>query len=210
LRAVIFANGQLGQPFSPRPDDLIIAADGGAIHCMALQITPKVIIGDLDSLKKEDLELFQAGGAEIIQYPNRKDYSDLELALQYVDQLGIEQVLILAALGKRWDQTFANIHLPIAYPSMKISMIDNNQEIFFLHNGEQLEIQGQPDDIVSLIPMIGDVEGITTQGLEYPLNNETLSSGSTRGISNVLLGDRATIVIKEGLLLCTIIHNTIH
>jgi len=208
LRAVIFANGQLGQPFSPLPDDLIIAADGGAIHCKALEITPKVIIGDLDSLNKGDLESFQAGGAEIIQFPNRKDYTDLELALQYVDDLGIEDVLILAALGERWDQTFANIHLPIAYSSMKISMIDNNQEIFFLHKG-QLEILGQPNDIVSLIPLMGDVEGVTTQGLEYPINNDTLSSGSTRGISNVLLGDHATIVIKEGLLLCTIIHNTI-
>jgi thiamine pyrophosphokinase len=70
-------------------------------------------------------------------------------------------------------------------------------------------LDGKPGDTVSLIPLGGDTEGITTQWLEYPLEDETLYFGSTRGISNVLLDENATVFIKKGLLLCIIIHNTI-
>ena len=40
-----------------------------------------------------------------------------------------------------------------------------------------------------------------TDGLEYPLNDETLYFGSSRGISNIMLADKCNITIKSGMAL---------
>jgi thiamine pyrophosphokinase len=211
LRAVIFANGQLNGLVKLQPDDLIIAADGGAQHCLKLGILPQVVIGDFDSIEAGELETLQAQGAEIVAFPARKDYTDLELALLEARQRGADQVVLLAALGRRWDQSLANLLLPAAFPGLRISLVDGLQEISFIRPGEVLEITGLPGDTVSLVPMGGDAEGITTHGLEYPLRAETLRLGSTRGISNLLLpqvpgAGRASVTLKAGLLLCAVIH----
>ena len=73
-------------------------------------------------------------------------------------------------------------------------------------SGSRLALHGQPGDTVSLIPLGGEAHGITTHGLEYPLQQETLRFGTTRGVSNVLLGDSATIQLQQGMLLCVVIH----
>jgi thiamine pyrophosphokinase len=206
LRIIIFANGWLGKPIPLRPDDRIIAADGGAHHCLALGVYPSVVIGDLDSLTSAELDTLRAHGAEIIQYPIRKEYTDLELALQYVRDLPGEQVIIVAALGARWDQTLANVLLPSVQPDRRISLYDGPQEIHFLANDELLEIEGHPGDTVSLLALCDEAHGVTTQALEYPLNDETLYFGSTRGVSNVMLTERAGVYLKNGRLMCTVIH----
>ncbi len=90
MRAVIFANGSLNLPVALSPGDFIIAADGGAQHCLALGLIPAVVIGDLDSLTPADLEALEAQGAEIVQFPARKDFTDLELALKHARSSGAE------------------------------------------------------------------------------------------------------------------------
>lgn len=207
MRAVIFANGWLNQPTALRADDLLIAADGGARHCLELGLHPTAVIGDLDSLSEAELSKLETAGAKIITYPRRKDYTDLELALNYALDLGADEILILAALGARWDQTIANILLPTAFSTIPIKLIDGGQEIFFLRAGEQLEIYGQPGDTVSLIPLTGSAHGISSQNLEYPLEGDSLHFGSTRGISNVMLTSRARVSLQQGLLLCIVIHS---
>lgn len=211
MRAVIFANGRLSRPILLQPDDLIIAADGGSHHCLGLGIRPQVVIGDLDSVRDDEVEALSKLGAEIIIYPQRKDFTDLELALLEAQKRGADQVVVLAGLGMRWDQSLANILLPAMLPGLRVSLVDGPQELHFISSGETLEITGQVGDIVSLIPVGGDAQGITTHGLEYPLFSETLRLGSTRGISNVLLGEtsaaaKARISLNTGLLVCAVIH----
>jgi thiamine pyrophosphokinase len=206
LRAVIFANGNLNPPVSLSPGDFIIAADGGARHCLALGLVPAVVIGDLDSLTPADLERLTTLGAKILQFPIRKDFTDLELALQHARTSGADEILILGALGARWDQTLANIALPAAFPELKIRLADGNQELFYLRSGETITVSGRPGDTLSLVPLGGDAQGITTDRLEYPLHGENLPLGSTRGVSNVLLADKAQISLHEGCLLCVVIH----
>ncbi|MFM8320784.1 MAG: thiamine diphosphokinase [Chloroflexota bacterium] len=209
-RTIIFANGWMGQPPQLEPaissEDLIIAADGGALHCLELGLRPAVVIGDLDSVPAEALERLQAQGAEILRYPTRKDYTDLELALQYAREHGLRQVLLAAALGRRWDMTLANLLLPAALPEIEVRLVDGPQEIFLVRPGAEVEIAGRLGDTVSLIPLAGDTHGVTTRGLEYPLHAETLLFGGTRGVSNVLLGEPAGVQIETGMLICVVIH----
>jgi thiamine pyrophosphokinase len=62
-------------------------------------------------------------------------------------------------------------------------------------------LAGQPGDVVSLIPWGGDVMGIITEGLMYPLWDEPLLAGPARGISNMMIGQVARVTLRSGALL---------
>jgi len=195
-----------GAELDIQPEDVLIAADGGAHHCMALRLFPTFVIGDLDSLSEMDLRILSAHGAVALRYPTRKDFTDLELAIQHAIEMNPEEILIYGALGGRWDQTVANLLLTVAYPQARIRLIDGAQELVYLRAGERRTLPAQPGDTLSLIPLSGDVEGITTTGLEYPLEDEKLFFGSSRGVSNVVLEPEPTVSLKQGLLLCVVTH----
>jgi thiamine pyrophosphokinase len=213
MRTVIIANGSLSHPKIDLarilPDDWLIAANGGAQHCMALGLTPTVLIGDFDSLEPEQLETLERDEVTVVTHPAHKDKTDLELALIYSMESGSDEILILAGMGDRWDQSLANLILP-ATPELKdvrITLVDGPQEATILHSGETLKLSGQPGDTVSLIPLGGSALGVTSHGLEYQLENDTLHFGATRGISNVLQGNQATLYLKQGTLACIMIHS---
>jgi thiamine pyrophosphokinase len=205
MQAVIFANGSIddSEPLSGKYD-LIIAADGGARHCRNLRINPDIVIGDLDSIESDELKSLQSKGAEIIRYPVKKDKTDLELALRLAVKRGADKIALFGAMGMRWDMSIANILLP-AEPCLSdaiIRIINGLHEITMLKTGKQITFYGEKGDILSLIPVGGDALGITSGGLEYSLKNSSLQFGSTRGISNVLVENSATVKLEKGLLLC--------
>ena len=208
-RIIIFANGDLPDLEKARAllreDDFIIAADGGTYHALALGLTPNIIIGDLDSLPA-NFEVSKFNN-EIVLYPKDKNETDLELAIQHAITLDPEQVIILAALGGRLDQTLGNIALisSVERLTLNIRLDDGIEEVFFCR--EQVQVNGANGDTISLIPWQGEVTGVVTTGLKWPLQNETLYPQKTRGISNEMTGDTATIQINPGLLL--VIHRRI-
>ena len=204
-RVVIFANGQLPDLEAAREllqdDDYIVAADGGANHLMKIGILPEIVIGDLDSVDEDTL--FELTNAEvgIEQYPEDKDETDIELALSYVADLKPSAILIVGALGGRLDQTLANLSL-LTNPTLSgidIRLDDGVEEAFFCR--KQAEVRGRSGEIVSLIPWNGPVEGVTTEGLQWPLYSEMLYPDKSRGVSNAMLEAEASIHIQSGLLL---------
>ena len=205
-RAVIFANGELNPPYPAlteyQPGDWFIAADGGARHCRNLGITPHYLIGDIDSLESDDLNHLQAKGVQILRYSTHKNETDLELALLHAVNLGVDQINVYAALGARWDMTLANLLLLThpAFQHLELNLIDGRQVISLLREGRTLELNGRSGDIVSLLPLSPEASGITTQNLEYALQDGTLTLGSPRGVSNVMLTDRCLIKLEHGYL----------
>jgi thiamine pyrophosphokinase len=207
-QALIIANGVMEKPPElssyVSASTLIIAADGGIHNCISLGIQPNVIIGDLDSMELEEIPIYREAGVEVIQYPTHKDETDLELALQYAKKHEVSELIIIGGLGARWDMTIANILL-ISQPmftGINIRLMDGTQELFLLQPGVQSVVHGHPGDTISLIPLTGEVSGVITDGLEYPLNDETLQFGTSRGVSNVLLTKQAQIYFQQGFLLC--------
>jgi thiamine pyrophosphokinase len=206
---VIFANGLVSDLAAARaalrPADLLVAADGGLHHCQALGLQPHAVVGDLDSLEPGEHAALAAAGVQVERHPARKDETDLELALRLALARGARDILIFGALGGRWDQTLANLLL-LAHPDFRaarLRLLDGPQQIYRVQG--LASIEGEPGDTVSLIALGGDATGITTTGLDYPLANDTLAFASTRGISNVLLGRRATVTVAHGLLACVVI-----
>lgn len=206
MRVILFANGTLKHEERVkeiiRPGDVILAADGGARHCLRLNLVPEQVIGDFDSLSEAEIDQLQAAGATISRHPRRKDETDLELALCQAMERHPEAILIFGALGARWDMSFSNLLL-LAEPKFSaptIQLLHGHQTISLLRSGQTLTLEGQPGDTVSLIPLRGDANGITTQGLEYTLSDGTLRFGASRGVSNVMQAERANVQLDQGLL----------
>jgi thiamine pyrophosphokinase len=204
-RIVIFANGELPDLDKARlllrADDSIICADGGTRHALALGIRPDLVIGDLDSAEQEQLQVLQQANVPIERFPHDKNETDLELAINRAVDLHPVQILILAALGGRLDQTLGNITL-LTNPrlaSFDVKLDDGLEEAFMCR--DQVQIYGQSGDLVSLIPWGGAATEIKTIGLKWPLDNETLYPDKTRGISNQLVGKTASVSIGAGILL---------
>lgn len=213
LRTLIFANGSFSQPENVLAElhtsDRLIAADGGALHCLRLGLQPDIVIGDFDSLEPETLAQLEDGGAELRRYPARKDETDLELALFAALEEAPAEIIVYGALGARWDMTLANL-LMLGHPAFQqfpVTLVDGCQRLRLLNGGEDMELQGKPGDTVSLIPLTPDTAGIRTQGLEYALQGEALAFGGTRGVSNVLIESPARISLDQGLLVCVHIQN---
>jgi thiamine pyrophosphokinase len=210
MRTVIFANGEFPNPQITRtllrPDDLIIAADGGTRHALSIGAPPHVVIGDLDSLSPDDQARVEAAGSPIVRFSPRKDETDLELALLHAVREGATEIVILAALGGRLDQTLANVLL-LALPELEgldVRIVEGQQTAFLIQS--EALIKGQPGDTVSLIPLGGDAVGVTAEGLEWPLDEASLRFGLARGVSNVLVKEQARVRVRRGLLLCVVTH----
>lgn len=204
-RIIIFANGELPDLKKVRalllPDDYIICADGGTRHALALNLKPDLVIGDMDSIQKNQWQKLQKSGISVELFSRDKNETDLELAVTRAVEMNPEQIIIVAALGGRLDQTLGNITL-LANPQLSafdIRLDDGMEEIFLCR--DQVQVHGRSGDIVSLIPWQGDVSGVTTKDLKWRLDQETLYPDRTRGISNEMTGNTASISIGSGLLL---------
>ena len=207
-RIIIFANGELPNIEKARAlikaNDYIICADGGTHHAFALGLKPNLVIGDLDSVTDAEL---QKADARIIQFSRDKNETDLELALNYALEQKPTSILIIAALGNRLDQTLGNISLlsDARLATLDCRLDDGVEEVFFCR--DQAKAEGRRGDIVSLIPWNGAVKGISTNGLRWQLNHESLYPDKTRGISNEMLEAVAEVSVETGLLL--IIHRRV-
>jgi thiamine pyrophosphokinase len=89
--------------------DLIIAADGGAIHLKEISVNPDLIIGDLDSIDVASKKFFTARDIHVQTYPRKKDMTDTELCLEYAVSQGADEVVLMGCTGHRLDHTLANV-----------------------------------------------------------------------------------------------------
>jgi len=208
MQALIFANGH----FATLPDlpdiiektGLIVAADGGAVHCASLGLLPHVVLGDFDSIPADLLESYQQKGVELHRHPVHKDRTDLELALDLAMSKGARRVVLLGVLGGRWDMSMANMLLAAQekYRDIFVSLVDNDCLIRILHHGREHVLNKRHGIIVSLLPLGGEVSGITLTGFRYPLVEQSIPFGSSHGVSNVLLEEYASVYHRAGVLLC--------
>jgi thiamine pyrophosphokinase len=207
LRAVIFANGSIDVRSLSRadiqPQDVIIAADGGAHHCLAAGLIPTYVVGDLDSLSQPNRDELESRGSRFILHPRSKDQTDLELAIRFARELGAQEISCLGMLGGRLDQTLANLLL-LARPewgAVRLEVIEAFETARLVRSGETEVFTGQVGDIFSLIPLAPVIHGVTTQGLLWPLETATLEFGTTLTISNEMADSTASVHLTSGLLI---------
>ena len=183
---------------------LVIGADGGAAHAVALGWQPDLVIGDLDSLAPRDADRLARAGVPIERWPVEKDQSDLELALRAALRRSPSPVTILGALsGPRLDHALGAIWL-LALPAARgrsVTLLDATSRMRLLRGPGTIELVGRAGDLVTLLPFGTAARGVRTEGLAYQLDGATLVFGPSRGLSNVRTGERAAITLDRGRLL---------
>lgn len=199
MRVIIVCSGTISDYEKTKhiikPSDYIICADGGYDHAMKMGIVPNVLIGDMDSIKSDKLI------DNVIKHPVRKDDTDSELAVKYAINMGCDEIIMIGCIGTRLDHTITNIFLlkQILESGIKGVVIDENNEIYMID--KYIKICGNTGDIVSVIPVSGNIEGLTETGLSYCAKNTKLLFGTSLGVSNYMIGEECEITIKGGLAL---------
>ena len=190
--------------------NLVVAADGGARLAEPLGVAIDRWVGDADSIDVEDLERLREAGVAISLAPRDKDASDTELAILEVLAAGATDITVVGALGgPRLDHALANIGL-LSLPALgsgSTRLLDPSSRVSLIRAPDpsggavRTELRGRAGDVVSMLSLGGDVEGVTTEALKYPLRDEPLPAGPARGLSNVRLAEVAAVTVRRGHLL---------
>lgn len=204
MKALILTNGDYGDySFCNKVNtyDYIICADGGMKHCRKLNVIPHLIVGDFDSTNPIDLVYFEDLNVPIQRFSTHKDETDTELALRYAIEKGAQEVVIWGAIGSRLDHTLGNIHLLYGAlkQGVKVTLMNDQNTVTLIK--DEIMLNGKEGQLVSLIPFSEQVVGISTTGLAYSLTEDTLFAGSPIGVSNYMTSTKASVKIKQGLLL---------
>lgn len=151
-------------------------------------------LGDYDSLS-----YIPAPAPEEI-YPSEKNDTDGEIALKRAIAAGATEIEIFGGGGAREDHFLGNLHLLYAAfeCGVRAEMITNYARIFV--SSGRVEINGCLGKTLSIVPFGGNAHIMESGGLKYPLENLDLRYGSTRGISNIALKDRAYILTEDRVL----------
>lgn len=183
----------LARPLAP--DDCILAADGGLRHTQTLGISPNQILGDFDSLG------YTPTGANV--FPVEKDDTDSMLAARQGLAMGYREFLFYGALdGPRLDHTVANFQT-LQFLSDRDAagyLIGCSYLVTVIKNG-RLIFPASAAGTVSVFCLGPDAQGVTLEGLYYPLHNHTLTAGFPLGVSNHFIGQSATVSVRSGSLL---------
>jgi len=196
---LIVANGE--QPVSEQHWKRIerasplVCTDGAANWVLERDIVPDIVIGDMDSLRSEIRAKIEKN---TLRHIPSQENTDLEKAIDYALEQGYDAATILGATGKREDQTLANLYLLVKYAGdIHIQLLTNYCTIEPVT--DSLTVHAEIGQVISLLP-VGQTEGVSTTGLEYPLENEVLEIGS-RGVSNCAVENEVTVSLTSGALL---------
>lgn len=202
--AVVFAGGDAPVPDVARllpADALVIAADSGLEHAVALGRTVDLVVGDFDSVDRATLDAAVSAGAEVEIHPSEKDATDLDLALDACVARDVTRATVVGGHGGRLDHFAANLLL-LASPRFESLALDawmGEAHVTVVRG--VAKVTGVPGSLCTLLAPIGPADGVTTDGLRYPLRDASLEPGSTLGVSNVFEAPVATVSVGRGTVL---------
>lgn len=174
--------------------DNVVCADGGGNSARELGLIPDCIVGDLDSLTKDNYEFFR-NKTEVIKLERQND-TDVEKSLKYIIDNGGEKVFLLGGTGDRLDHTFCNIGIVLKYfDKIKIQII-HRTTILAAYTGD-VSLQTIPGETISINGILPETK-ILSSGLKYELNNVSLPFGVRESTSNVTEGTKVDLKISNG------------
>ena len=206
--AYLFLNGELRGDtkfylnFIKKQKGDIYCADGGANICYELNLIPKEIYGDLDSIKDEVKKFYQEKDVKFIKFQVEKDYTDSELVLNEI-QNKYDIIYCIAGLGGSIDHELTNINLLDKYSNL--IFISQKEKIFKIDSN--YKFNNMINTKISFVVFSDEVKALTLRGFKYNIENIDVRKGETRCISNIILENEANLFIKSGSLLCVIKQN---
>jgi thiamine pyrophosphokinase len=218
----IVGAGDFYGTLDPKPDDLVIAADGCYLALKNRDIRCDILLGDMDSLselknqpssqiKCADISIQrlncatadpQAQKPEIMKFKVEKDETDTHLAYLEGARRGYTEFMIFGGTGGREDHTFANYSLLLYGKNAghRITLVGKDREFFVIKN-EIVTLSGTIGKGLSVFAFGSVAEGVSIQGAKYEACQVTLTPDFPLGVSNSFIGNEVTVSVARGALL---------
>ena len=176
--------------------DYIIAVDAGFAYLDELGIAPDMAVGDFDSLG------YVPKCKRVSRHPVKKDKSDMELAMEKAMDWGHDDLVIYGALGGRLDHTIANLQLFAKFSERDVCVtaIADTYAVRLLTGPDVFELPPLGAGTVSVFSANDTAQGVIERGMAYSLDDEPLSNRTSRGLSNELVDEEATVAVESGTL----------
>lgn len=207
---VIAAGGVEVEPQSLKSQlgafDSVIAADGGYRLLREMGLDCHLLIGDFDTLSKQEVEEARAQGVSTRAFPTDKAKSDLELAIEAAIELGATHISLIGALGGETDHCLTNFLSPLSLCA------DRNVWARLLNSDSQVYLTSEPvkiralDHRISLVALSPRITGLSLEGFQYPLQDATLSRSHTVGLANRTQAEESFVSFQDGELFLTLLH----
>ena len=199
MKAFIYAGGAVFTDridAAPAPADLTIAADAGWKTAQKLGVTPRLLVGDFDSLGTPQV----SAGVEVIRVPAEKDDTDTQLAVRLALERGATDITLIAGLSGRVDHTLSTLAILEELEQKKVRAIltDGHNRVRFLRAGSLLIARDARFRYLSLIVATDRAHGVTVEGCKYLLRNALLHRRNQYAISNEIVGAAALIAVRRG------------
>ncbi len=212
-KGILVGGGPVNYPFLrhelAKEHDLLIAVDGGCRALADLGRLPTVVVGDYDSLAPSGLEQLKGQGVQLLFDEHDQERTDLEIGLEFAVEQDLTELVVFGGLGGRLDHTLANLSslYQMKLKRKKMFLVGPEQLVTMLAPGEQVVMTPFAGGHFSLLPYSTTVSGVKVAGARYPLEEATLTLGSTLGIHNeyrtapvgVGVGNGYLLLIIEGL-----------
>lgn len=178
--------------FTPKKDDVIIAADAGYKALEEIGLNPDTVVGDFDSLG------YTPEHSNVIEHSPIKDDTDTMLAVEIGIENGCNEFYIFGATGGRLAHTLGNLQVlkNIADQGLSGYIYDKNAVITAI-SGTTLSFKNA-SGYISLIPFGCDKANVTLTGFKYELENGEIPCNRPLGISNEFNAESATITVHSG------------
>jgi len=206
VNVILIAGGPAGElpDFSFFPEASYIGVDAGTLTLLEKGIQPAAAVGDFDSVTAEDYKKILAVLPELARSPSEKEQSDTELGLEKAMTYQPNQVILAGVTGGRLDHYMSALHTMFKYqqefPETDFVLLNNQNRIRFFSPGTHAVEKDERYRYLSFYPFAEEVGGLTLSGFKYPVADETIPFGTTRFVSNELLG-QGSVTIRSGCCL---------
>jgi thiamine pyrophosphokinase len=182
--------------------DPIIAIDGGGAVCLEAGVSPDVVLGDFDSLAPAALERLAARGSRVIEFPSRKNQTDLELALLEARERGAAEVVLTCSSSGRLDHTLAALGALATNADLCPMLAEPDVTGWVLAPSGRTRVTLKGVGATVSLLALGGPASVSAAGVEWPLAGFELLPGSSLGVSNVITAPTgAEISVDRGTLL---------
>jgi thiamine pyrophosphokinase len=185
-----------------RSHSIIVCADSGAEYVRSIGLTPRSIVGDLDSISPDTLSYFESLGTSVHSVHDQNT-DDFEKALAHLSSFHSGAVTVLGLTGLRTDHALTNLSVMLRWTNKfeRLIAIDAYASYEFLtEKKSQIQIESHVGQLISLMPF-GIARKVRTNNLQYALSDEDLALGEREGLSNVATASSVRVSIESGALL---------
>ena len=200
MRCVLFSGGPPEDfdqvPLELGPADYVICCDRGYEAAQRFGVRPHLMVGDFDSYHGP-----VDPAVPVQTVPVRKDDTDTLLAVRIGLEKGYREFLILGGFGGRLDHTLANLQTLtfLAGQGARGEIRANRNRAWVVRDGA-LALEPVAGWHLSVFAADGPCEGVTLEGLSYPLQNYRMVPSFPIGVSNEFTSGTAHIRVRRGTL----------